>query len=433
MIKKAKSKLMNGICSYLPAEGGNVGMMVAIALVPLIIVIGAAVDHSRLTSDKEKAQAATDSAALSVAAAYYGDFNIANAGATGQSFSALNLKTDEDTDEYSIRTQINSEGQPDGTLLIETSISGTTDHAFLGIINNPSTDWIVTSQAQVTRPPKTEIMLVLDVSHSMFGSKLESLKTAATQFIDDLQPYNAADSHIAVTLIPFGENVNFGQEANIWLNPSNGLDFADSFAGCFGFESDLIHQNANFAPNQMVAVQQGIKQNRPLCPSDNSKALLFSTNGEAIKTSISKMDTSWGTNTNNGLLWAERLLSNQWRSQAYFSTTPSKYVFSDTEKVVVLLTDGQITTTDADQNGQVLQQLNQADELERFKAHCDAFAELPNSSVFTIGYNVPAGATSDALAACASGGGSYFDAGLNDLTNVFSSIKHSLQPIRIIK
>ena len=125
MIKKAKSKLKNRLKSYLNAEGGNVGMMVAISLVPLIIVIGAAVDHSRLSSDKEKAQAATDSAALSVAAAYYSDFNIANAGATGQSFSALNLKTDEDTDEYSIRTQINSEGQPDGTLLIETSITGT--------------------------------------------------------------------------------------------------------------------------------------------------------------------------------------------------------------------------------------------------------------------------------------------------------------------
>ena len=63
MIKHLSEKLSHALHNFSSADSGNVLITFALALLPIMGVVGAAVDYSRANSDKTAMQAAIDATA----------------------------------------------------------------------------------------------------------------------------------------------------------------------------------------------------------------------------------------------------------------------------------------------------------------------------------------------------------------------------------
>jgi len=136
------------------------------------------------------------------------------------------------------------------------------------------------------------------------------------------------------------------------------------------------------------------------------------------------------------MLWGERMLDNTWRNSAsVFAANPPVEVTDSTQKIVVLLTDGQVAITDPDEDGvasetpEVL--ASTAASLEQFALQCEAFENYQALDVYTVAYTVRNETLEAAMRECVTGNGDYFEAGIGDLDAVFKRVSESLSPIRI--
>jgi len=240
----------------------------------LLAGIGAAVDTAQLTRDHDRAQNVADAAVLSAAATFYADYS------KREARLASNMSVDEHMEygvpqqaDYKVSTrQVEPEGGS-ANVAFETTVKGTTNHHFMGIFGKPKTDWVVTARSEVSAP-QAEIMLVVDASasmDSMEGSKINALQASLANFADNLQAYQSPNGHLAVTMIPFSENINFGPDAQAWLNPSSSAEDFANFEGCFIIENDDL-------PGNISAYDGGRKNGFPLCPPAESEVVLFSQN-----------------------------------------------------------------------------------------------------------------------------------------------------------
>ena len=408
-------------CKYVSDDTGNVGMMFSLVLLPLLVAIGAATDYTKMTREVSAGQDAADAAVLHAAHEYYNNFSRNSATSIGDLASSYHLDSNGVLGDYLVETVIAE--STENSLTLRTTVSGTSQHAFMGMIGNSETPWTATSYSVVSIP-QIEIILVMDVSASMKGVKLERLKQSLDTFIENVDPYRTGDSHISITLLPYAETINFGLGASAWLHPSNSAPFE----GCFvQTETDL---QGSLTPYAIGGV--GGQFNLPLCPPVTSEAALFSTDGDSLRTRVADMELGFGTHTTRGLLWAERLLDNTWRNSASsFSANTPITLTDDTHKIVVLLTDGRFTVTDLDQDGNTQDSQNGAIAQADFTAQCQAFENYPNLDLHAVAYDLEDGNFKNLLSSCVSGNGEYFEAEINDLDEVFKKVEESLSPIRI--
>jgi len=419
----------DNIKPYIRNADGNIAVMTAVCLVPLLLIIGMAVDHSKLTSDISKAQASADAAVLAASKQYYDSFRRKSAKSTGNVAARLNFDDSFSVGRDKVKTRLKR--LDDGSFELTTAISGKTKNSFMGMIGKPVSRWTVEAKSAVSSPPQIEVILVLDISESMLvDNKIGRMKTAVQQFITDIEPFKNGQNHLTVSLIPFGGSINIGRDSGSWLDANSGFSRASQFYGCFRNTG-----RTDVDPGDLQAYQQGYagKRNAPLCPRDGSEAFLFSRNVTRLNNHISGLQTSWGTDSPYGLLWAERFLDNDWRRAAKnFDEGSPVFVNTNTEKVVILLTDGQVAVVDRNQDGKTeRKKLPQGQSLWLFNQQCKALKDIPNLSLFTIGYDVPNGAFTNALQNCTTGHGQYYKAGINGLDVAFESINRQLQPIRI--
>jgi Flp pilus assembly protein TadG len=403
--------------------------MAAVAALPLIIGIGAAIDYTKVSSDVQQAQNAVDNAVLAASKQFYEDYRRRTLVKEGRKYVNLNLDDIYASENYKTKTRLVRVS--DDEFEIRSQISGTTPHSFMGIIGKPSTSWTVDAVTSVSSPSKIEIMVVLDISDSMRKvKKLSRMKTASKSFITDISPYKQGNAHLTVSLIPFGGSVNLGKNADIWLDETKGLKKSDKFYGCFRYLN-----NTTEYPGDLQAYQQGIirPRKRPLCPSDNSKVLLFSQDQQELINHINKMDMSWGTASPQALMWANRFLENSWRRKAtHFADNRPIKIDTKTQKYVVFLTDGAVAMVDGNQDGKTDKLIGDNAAINMFKAQCSEIKKLSNTHVYMIGYNVPNGKFKNAMKTCTAGDGQYFDAKIDNLTAIFSQISNEFQNIRII-
>ena len=408
-------------CNFASDDTGNVGMIFSLMLLPLLVVIGAATDYTKMSREVGAGQDAADAAVLHAAHEYYNNFSREAARNIGDLASSYNLDSNGALDEFLVETVVADSDVH--SLTLKSTVSGTTRHAFMGLVGNSETSWTATSYSVVSIP-QIEIILVMDVSASMKGEKLERLKQSLDTFIENVAPYRTGESHIAITLLPYAETINFGPRASAWLHPSNSAPFE----GCFvQTETDL---QGSLTPYAIGGV--GGKFNLPLCPPATSEAVLFSTDGDSLKAHVDGLELGFGTHTTRGLLWGERLLDNAWRNSANsFAANAPIQLTENTHKIVVLLTDGRIAVTDLDQNGNTQETLAGDIAQADFTAQCRAFDNYNNLDLYAVAYDLEDGNFKNLLSSCVSGNGAYYEAEINDLDEVFKRVEESLSPIRI--
>lgn len=149
--------MLNNLRAYMPRNEGNVSVMFAIAIVPLLLAAGSAIDYVRYNNTRTGVQAALDGAALAAALPASKSDNERIAIATEYFQSNFDGFS---SDEYDFDVAVS-----DDTILANIRMKYPTTFLHLGGIANMDID----EQSEVMRPfaGKAEVALVLDYSLSM--------------------------------------------------------------------------------------------------------------------------------------------------------------------------------------------------------------------------------------------------------------------------
>ena len=189
------------------ARSGNVAITFALALIPILALVGAAVDFSRANSLKAVMQSALDSTALMVSknAASLTSEQIQS---SAQSYF-LALFTRPEAKNVKFTTSYSTSGG--SSLVVNASADMDTD--FTGVLGY-KTITVVSASTAKWGSSRLRVALVLDTTGSMSDDgKIVALKTATKNLLTQLQGAVTINGDVYVSIIPFSKNVN--------LDPSN--------------------------------------------------------------------------------------------------------------------------------------------------------------------------------------------------------------------
>jgi Flp pilus assembly protein TadG len=172
------------------SDSGNIAVIFAIALVPIIGFIGAAVDYTRANSARSSMQAATSQ--ISAKATAY--------------FTALYTNTDAKS--VSVSATYTANSSMGSNIVVSGSGAVTTD--FMKVAGFPNINFNSSSTA-AWGTTKLRVALALDNTGSMadFG-KMDALIPAAKNLIDQLKASANAAGDVYISIVPFSRDVNVG-------------------------------------------------------------------------------------------------------------------------------------------------------------------------------------------------------------------------------
>ncbi|MFL9826914.1 pilus assembly protein TadG-related protein [Rhodoplanes sp. SY1] len=202
------SKAWSLLETFRREERGNVAIMFAVALVPLLGLVGAAIDYSRASSFRTKMQAAADSTALAVSKTASGKTNDQlTAEADAYYRAQINSK---DATVNEVKTTYTKE--PSANVVV--TATATIKPAFMGVLGfSPMT--LKASSTTTWGNRRLRVALALDNTGSMNDdNKMVELKkaltTANTGLLPQLRAAAASPGDVYVSIIPFSKDVNVG-------------------------------------------------------------------------------------------------------------------------------------------------------------------------------------------------------------------------------
>lgn len=439
-------------------ERGSAAPFIALCLMALISATGAAIDYARAQMVQTKLADTLDLAGLA-----------AGASLSSQNYSTVvqnyfNVNFPPGFMQATVAPITITESADQTQLVL--SASATVPTWFLGISGlNTMT---VSANSEITRKASgLEIALVLDNTGSMAGSKLTSLKQAATDLTNILFGSDATKPDLFIGLVPFTQAVNIGTAHQAWLDPvqygklnwgntkwggcvdarvTNGMDITDDTPTTLKF------------PAYYWPVNTGTGNNWKLTSKASSFSSTFGPNAYCPQTTLGmtnvKADILAGINTmvaggdtliDLGIAWGWRMLSPKWRGlwggAMDANKLPLDYNTPFMSKVAIIMTDGD-NTIDNNSRGaygllkdNVLGTTNQTTALNiinsKVTAVCNAM-KAQGIIVYTILFDQSSTVVGGLFKGCASNPSFYFNSPSNtDLVNAFHVIGDSLSNLRI--
>jgi Flp pilus assembly protein TadG len=205
MLKKSIfSRLRRDLRAFRAERRANVTVTFALALIPVVGAVGAAVDYSHVNSARTAMQSAVDATALMLSK----EAPNLSPSQLEQKANAIFLSL------YSRPEVTNIKVTPtystaEGTEVV-VKASGTVKASFVSLIGINQVD-IGASSTVKWGNTRLRVALVLDVTGSMNSDgKLQALKTATTKLLDQLKKAATKDGDVYVSIIPFSKDVNVG-------------------------------------------------------------------------------------------------------------------------------------------------------------------------------------------------------------------------------
>lgn len=443
--------------SFGPAQKGNVGVIFAVSAVPVIGLVGAAIDYSRANSLRASMQAAADSTALAV-----------SKNAPKQTSSELNsaAKTFFDTtftgsEAQALQVSASYSQTPNSKVIVNASATlkpRFMSMAYFGISQMP----VSVSSTTTWGNTRLRVALALDNTGSMASAgKMDALKTAAKNLIDQLKAAAISSADVYVSIIPFSRDVNVGtsnKDVNWlkWSKPGQGSDAWDQNNGsCVGWgwgsynnEYDCTkngktwnvksHDNWNGCVTDRDQ-NYDTTSTPPVAGDASSPSTLFwphqygycpvslmplSYDWAAVKNKIDAMTPTGATNQAIGLAWA--WLSLMQSAPLSAPAEDGNYVY---QKVIVLLSDGLNTQDRWYGNGS--SPSAQVDARQQILCNNVKAAGI---TLYTVQVNTDGDPTSTLLQNCASSSDKFFLlTASSQIVTTFNQIGTSLSKLRIAK
>lgn len=241
---------------FLKSKRANVASIFALSAIPLVAGMGAAVDFSRAFQYRSMTQDALDAAALS-ANRLIGIKSEAEIRLEADRFYQTNMEKVPNKPPYSMQIQ-------GGEVTLTTTLHVNT--YFLGLVGLDEIEFDLLART-IAGNATYEVVMALDNTGSMAGSKITTLRTAARDLVNTLFEVNELNTQpnpIRIGLVPFASAVNVGTgNANAtWMDTTGIAPTADDM-----FTTDYNNNNTRnrftlFAQLPDVA-WAGCVENRP--------------------------------------------------------------------------------------------------------------------------------------------------------------------------
>lgn len=434
--------------SFVGDEGGNAAILLAVMSIPLMVLAGGSLDLMGQERERARAQAALDAGLIAASG-----LNEARAPETiiREYFRAANLREDEYTFTVSETRTINAHK-------VSAAVTRNLPTAFLRLARLDTLKVKVTGGAEEAMK-NLEMSLVLDMSGSMKGSRIEALKPAAKSFVDQLLT-SKTKSYTSISLVPFGGQTNIGKTMfDVVTGP--GYKKRQDLSHAFDFRettfTDTIPNFGQFAQMQYFGTQgktQTVGYEWVQTPTSETSITYLSNEADRLKSRIDGMKMYDGTGTQTAMRWAYHLLDPAFKPSlkegrgsdptlypAAFADRPSAFDDAATAKFIVLMTDGQIweqvrptdTKTDVFQQGDsgpaTKSVLSFAQVKSLFSEVCTA-AKAKGITIFTIGFETDS-SMRPVLSGCASSPTKFYEASTSSLAKVFDEIAKTIAPLRL--
>ena len=458
--------------SWMRDTRGGVALAFGLAVTVLFAAVGLAVDFSRAYAAKQSLQAAVDAATMS--AARSGAQDEQAVGAALDSYLAMSnvLK-------HGALMMTKAGRVLDNGTTIESELVARMPTRLLSVMGYDHIDMKIESRV-MRGLGNVEIALVLDTTASMQGTKLDNVKSAASELVDALFALPDAANKVKVALVPFAQYVNVGLENRnaSWMDVPP--DTTSTATACYDTYPNATKSNCRMqtftatndgvpytysaevcdwdygmpvnvcAPYTTTSTWNGCAgaRSNPLNIKDEQystripgirnvscpgKIQPLSKSVSDIKNSINTMAPYGETYIPAGLVWGWRALSNR----APFTESAEDAATSGgaVRKYLVLMTDGYNTKSprypEGDHEGS---DATLANTLTR--EACDNIKADHESKIdiFTIAFAVTDEGVKDILRYCATPGGAFFDAvDYSKLLTAFGEIGNSVSVARFAK
>ncbi|WP_084395704.1 vWA domain-containing protein [Henriciella aquimarina] len=371
-------------------EKGVAAAIFALVAVAIFLVAGFALDMQRTVTAETRLQASLDAAALAAAK------TLENASASDEeiravavsAFAADMLTANTDVHCADPTVTIDRDG---GRVKVASGCDVETTFASLIGRDAVSFEDHAMARAAIT---ELDVAFMLDVSGSMKGSKLNALKTSASDAIDLLINDTTGD-RVRVAFNTYATSVNAGEYAEKVMKLPSWMPAktcVSERAGSAAWSDD--------APG--LGTWLGL--DAWSCPSSSIEPL--TSDAAALKAGIDTLTAGGNTAGHLGVAWAWYLISPEWADIWPAASRPHAYGAPNTKKAVVLMTDGVFNTAYVWSLG---------DSSSQAKKLCE---EMRGSDilVYAVAFDAPKSAQ-DTLKACAGDADRYFEAEDGDELN----------------
>lgn len=229
---------------------------------------------------------------------------------------------------------------------------------FMNMIGIDNLTASVTARAE-QRISNVEVSMVLDVSGSMDGSRINNLRPAAREFITTVLA-SSDPGKVSISIVPYNAQVNIGPEMMAQFN----IAARHNSSYCVELPGDVFStttlsrtrafvQNAHFDP-WASSNSSGVSQFN--CnPNTNNRILPLSDSQTILHNRINQMTVGGNTSTEIGVKWGAVLLDSGSQDvvegMSLAGAVGSQYVgrpldiaTADVMKVLVVMTDGENTS-----------------------------------------------------------------------------------------
>jgi Flp pilus assembly protein TadG len=446
---------------------GNVAVIFAIAIMPILTFIGAAIDYSRANAARSAMQAALDSVALMVAK----DLNSGlitqdQIDAKAQAYFT-GLYTNRDAQGATVSATYTAGSGPSGSTILVTG-TGSISTDFLKVAGLPTINFGANATS-TWGASLLRVALVLDNTGSMAQSgKITALRTAAAALVDQLSALAQNSGDVMMSVIPFNIDVNVGT-GNVgasWLrwdvwDPKN----ANSFGNTYCSSGNNLYQ-----PTMAQCIGHGYTWNHTPnisdkspwtgCVSDRDQSYDVSSDAPAgtstyfvaeqyygctsvalqplttdwttLKSNINAMTANGATNQTIGLQWGWFSLMQQSPLNAPAESSNNVY-----QHIIILFTDGLNTedrwygngvdtSTDVDTRMTTL--------CNAIKAVNDPKTSKPMYTIYTVQIDTDGAGQSPVLPACASSQSNFYMlTAASQIASAFSQIGTQISKLRVAR
>lgn len=183
---------------------GNAAILFGLAIIPILLVVGAGVDYGRAITVRSAMSDAADSAALAIGS--WTNLSEAELRQKAKQFYQANYASTLSSD---VKSDFDVNFDGDDIVVTATAHVPTT---FLRLANFNSLDVGITNRI-TTRQRNIELALVLDTTGSMGSSgKMDAMKSAAKAMVNDLFGKQSVSDTLDISVVPFAAAVNVGTD-----------------------------------------------------------------------------------------------------------------------------------------------------------------------------------------------------------------------------
>lgn len=455
--------------NYLADRQGNVAMMFAILVIPLILGVGVAIDTLRSNQVKTELAEAADAGVLAAASARLQNPTLTREQAEMLANRAFNANRKSRSD-FSLSTFDFQFDEITGTFSLR--VTGLLDTAIMSVVGQNETPIDIFTEAKIAPPNILEAVLVLDNTESMAGAKLDNLKSSANNLIDIIM--KDVRNETKVGIVPFSNHVNVGlsRRAAAWLDVPDDfteLDVCmDTFpnpdpATCSTVTTTCFSDGIPNSCDRMVCTDMGApvevcedvfrqwhgcvgSRNAPLNVEDRDytgltrvpglldvqcqQELLPLTKSKSdVRAKIDSMTANGPTFIAAGLTWGYRLISNN--EPFTEGVTYDEIRSNGGLKTIIVMTDGANTRAAAIPGSPRHNVRDSIASDATLIAVCD---EVKNDEIvlYTIAFDVSDSNIKDRLETCATTVDHYFDASnARQLEAAFQTIANQLSELAL--